>query len=151
MAIVTDAYAIIVVTESGIAVCKAGSVDMSAHITPEMMATYQSSARQRAAKLQTESHERGRRAWDVAKKASVLLKHEFGAEQVMLFGSLARGEPLSSHSDVDLAVWNLDENLLYRAVSRLLEIDPSISVDLLRIEDTSSNLQNAILAEGVLL
>lgn len=124
---------------------------MSVHITPEMMAAYQASARQKAASLRRESQARRCRAWDVAKQATVLLKHEFGAERVMLFGSLARDEPLSSHSDIDLAVWNLDEHLLYRAVSRLLEIDPSVSVDLLRIEDASVDLQCVIAAEGVLL
>lgn len=61
-----------------------------------------------------------------------------------LFGSLARDEPFTPHSDIDLAVWGLDERDYYRVVSRLLDLDPSISIDLLRVETLSDALIHAI-------
>ncbi|HEY66354.1 MAG TPA: nucleotidyltransferase domain-containing protein, partial [Caldilineae bacterium] len=44
----------------------------------------------------------------IARKAAEMLREEFGAIRVVLFGSLARGGPFDMHSDVDLAAWGLD-------------------------------------------
>jgi hypothetical protein len=49
---------------------------------------------------------------------------------------------------VDLAVWGLDERDYYRAVSRLLDLDFDISIDLVEAELASSALLAIIELEG---
>ncbi|MEW5986036.1 MAG: nucleotidyltransferase domain-containing protein [Chloroflexota bacterium] len=120
-------------------------------ISPEEMAVYRETARRRAADTKTRQIQRRQQAWAVARQAVVLLKEQFGVDQVAVFGSLARGDLLHAHSDVDLAVWGMDERLLYRAVSRLLDIDPTFLVDLVRVEEASDRLRAAIERDGVIL
>ena len=55
------------------------------------------------------------------------------------------------YSDLDIAVWGLDEKHYYRAVAKLLELDPAERVDLVRIEDAQDSLRDVIHQEGVLL
>lgn len=88
------------------------------------------------------------RAWRVARKAAKILKAEFGVKKVVLFGSLLHPALFHDRSDVDLAVWGLSGRAYYRAASVLLDIEPSISVDLVAFEDTRPALQAVILKEG---
>jgi predicted nucleotidyltransferase len=76
------------------------------------------------------------------------LKAEFGVKKLMLFGSLLHPALFHDRSDVDLAVWGLSGRAYYRAVSVLLDIEPSISVDLIAFEDARPALQTVILQEG---
>lgn len=88
------------------------------------------------------------RAWQVARKAAQVLKTQFGVEKVMVFGSLLHPALFHGRSDVDLVVWGLVGREYYRAASVLLDIDPSISIDLIAFEDARPGLQEVILREG---
>ncbi|MDQ2692887.1 MAG: nucleotidyltransferase domain-containing protein, partial [Chloroflexota bacterium] len=88
------------------------------------------------------------RAWRVARKAAKILKTEYGVERVMVFGSLIHPALFHERSDVDLAVWGLAGREFYRAVSVLLDIEPSISIDLVAFEDARRRLQDVIMREG---
>ena len=90
-------------------------------------------------------------AWNVARQAAVILKEQFGAQRVVIFGSALFAHRFHLHSDVDLAVWGLDEKLYYRAVARLLDIEPTIPVDLVEAESASPAMLARIEAEGVVL
>lgn len=118
-------------------------------VTPQEMAGYRARARQRSAQQRQVLEARRQAAWRIAYQAAALLKADYGVRRVVIFGSLARGEPLSPHSDLDLVVWGLDEGLYYRAVSRLLDLDPSIPIDLLRSESLDGAILAKIEAEGI--
>ena len=120
-------------------------------ISPEEMAVYRASAMRRVRRRQQEMVRRRERAWVVARAAAELLKAKYQAQKVMLFGSLARNDPFYPRSDVDLVVWGLDEKLYYRVVSRLLDLDPTIKVDLVMAEQAPPALLEAIEREGVLV
>jgi uncharacterized protein len=120
-------------------------------ITPQEMAVYQATARRRLATRRQSLRARRTRAWETARRAAALLKEQYGVRRVILFGSLSREEPFSQRSDVDLAVWGLEERAYYRAVSHLLDLDPSISVDLVRAEDMAAGLLAVIESEGISL
>lgn len=127
-------------------------MDPIAHdVPPEQMAVYRASALRRVRRRQQAMKRWRERAWGVARAAAELLKAEYGAQRVILFGSLARNDPLSLHSDVDLAVWGLDERTYYRVVSRLLDLDPMVKVDLIMGEQAPRGLLEAIEGEGVAL
>ncbi|MFM7584801.1 MAG: hypothetical protein ACKO9F_19020 [Caldilinea sp.] len=70
---------------------------------------------------------------------------------MVLFGSLSRDEPFTPHANIDLAVWGLDERVHYRVVSRLFDLDLSVSIDLLRAETLSDDLTHAIQTTGISL
>ena len=77
-----------------------------------------------------------------------LLKQQFGAARVVLFGSTLTPAFFHERSDIDLAVWGLDERLYLRALGRLLDLDPAFEFDLVEFEATSPGLQASIEKEG---
>jgi len=120
-------------------------------LSPMAMEVYRRTARARARVCQERLEARRSRAWEVAHRAAAILKDEFGARQVALFGSLTGATTFHLRSDVDLAVWGLEERHYYRAVSRLQDLDPSIEVDLVEVEHARPSLRAVIEREGVIL
>jgi len=116
-------------------------------ISPEQMETYRRNARQRSQKRQQELDNRRERAWILARQGAEILKDEFGASRVVLYGSLIHPELFHLHSDVDLAAWNVQN--YFRAVSRLLDLDADIEVNLAPIEDVRPDLRVVIDNEGI--
>ena len=123
----------------------------AAQVTKEEMAVYRATAQRHWTQRQQAMVQRRERAWALARQAAALLKEQFGASRVVVFGSLARGGLFHPHSDVDLAAWGLDERVYYRAVSQLLSLDPAIEVDLVIAEDIPATLRAVIEAEGALM
>lgn len=124
---------------------------MSLNISSRQMAVYRAAAQQRRQQKEYQLALRYRRAWDVARQAAVILKEQFGAQRVALFGSTLLAQRFHQHSDVDLAVWGLDKKLYYRAVARLQDIEPTISIDLVEAELASPALLAAIEKKGATL
>lgn len=115
-------------------------------ISPEKMAQYQASARRRAEARRQQQLARYQRGRQVAEQAAKQLKETWGADKVVLFGSLLTPEKVHSRSDVDLAVWGLPEADYFKAVAALLDIDPDFSIDLIEAEHASPHLLAAIQA-----
>lgn len=124
---------------------------MALKIPTQQMNTYRAAAQQRREQKANRLALRQQRGWAVAQQASKILKEEFRAQRVVVFGSVVAAERFHQRSDVDLAVWGLAEKAYYRAVSRLLDIEASISVDLVEAELAPPALQTAIEQEGVVL
>ena len=70
-------------------------------------------------------------------------------ERVLLFGSALHRKRFHRRSDIDLAVWGLDEGDYLRAVVAVLDLDPQIEVELVRWEAAPESLQARILDESV--
>jgi predicted nucleotidyltransferase len=85
----------------------------------------------------------------VAQQAAQLLKTDFGAARVVVFGSVCSPQLFHQHSDVDLAVWDLEEHFYYQAVGRLQGLDPDIAVDVVEVERAPRALQEVIQQTGV--
>lgn len=117
-------------------------------LTPKEIESYRRAALLVKPKRRERVRARRLLAWRVARKAAKTLKTEFGAEKVMVFGSLLHPSRFHERSDVDLAVWGLTGREYYRAVSVLLDIEPAISVDLIAFEEARPALQQVILREG---
>jgi uncharacterized protein len=118
-------------------------------ISPNEMQAYRAAARRRELVGQEKVTARYHRAWDVARQAARVLRNEFGAARVAVFGSLVNKNLFHARSDVDLAVWGMDEKRLFRAVGQLLAIDPDIKTDVVLAEHVSSLFLNRIEDEGV--
>lgn len=117
-------------------------------LTPKEIAAYRHTASLAKPKKRGSVSTRRRRAWQVARKAAKILETDFGVKKIVVFGSLLHPGLFHDRSDVDLAVWGLTGRDYYRAVSILLDIEPSIIVDLIAFEDARPALQTVILRDG---
>ncbi|MFQ5904715.1 MAG: nucleotidyltransferase family protein, partial [Candidatus Binatia bacterium] len=117
-------------------------------VSGEKMLAYRAAARKRCLRRRRAWAKRQEHARALAYQAAALLKEAFGAKRVVLFGSLAHGSLFDMRSDVDLAVWGLDGSKYYRAVSCLLDLDPTIEIDLVMAEEVSPGLLAVIKQEG---
>ena len=101
----------------------------------------------RSSEAQTEK--RQQQAWLVARQAAQLLRREFGASKVVVFGSLARGGRFGPWSDIDLAAWDIPADRFYRAVAAVTGLSFDFKVDLLELETCKPALRHVVEREGI--
>jgi predicted nucleotidyltransferase len=89
-------------------------------------------------------------AINTAKAISRGLSDKFQAEKVVLFGSLAKNR-ITKNSDIDIAVWNIPNNLFYKAAAFATGYSNKWNVDLVDFNDCKESLKKAILTEGIIL
>jgi predicted nucleotidyltransferase len=112
---------------------------------------YVRTSRLRARARRARVEARRLQAWEVARRAAALLRERFKATQVKVFGSLVRPALFHERSDVDLAVWGLDERDYFRAAGAVLDLDPVIAVDLIEAEFARPPLLAVIERDGMSL
>jgi len=110
------------------------------------MQHYVATARRRDQERQARLKDRRQRALAVARKASDLLKSEFGVSRVVLFGSVLSDSTFHETSDLDLAVWDLAEANYLKALGKLLNLS-EFPIDLVMAENANDYVQDAI-AQG---
>lgn len=118
-------------------------------IPADALELYRATARQRELDRQEAIIQRHERAMTLASTAAQLLRQRFGAERVIVFGSVAQPELFHERSDIDLAVWGVDEADYLRAVAALIQLSPEFEMDLIRWESAPASLRQRIVAEGV--
>lgn len=94
---------------------------------------------------------RQQKAWTLAYQAAKVLKNDFGAEQVIAFGSLVRDGLFDRHSDIDLAVSGLDAHRYCRAYVMAWQAVADFELDLIELEYCPADIRESILQEGVAL
>lgn len=87
-------------------------------------------------------------AWDDIKKIAKMLKEKYGAEKVIVFGSLLNKKRFHKRSDIDLAVKGIDDELFYEAYGKIIGKYTDFEVDLVDIEDCKESLLKVINKEG---
>jgi len=115
------------------------------------MAAYRASAQKRQQQRRDRMHQRWQIGLTVAQKASKLLKQNFNAKRVVLFGSMLSVDQVHERSDVDLVVWGLDPRDYYQAVGQLQALERAMSVDLIEAESASPRLLKDIEVTGRIL
>lgn len=118
-------------------------------LTPEEMAVYRATARQRAAQEMRQVARRQEHAWDLARTAARLLKEEFGAARVMVFGSLVHAGCFTRWSDVDIAAWGIRPEDTFRAMGAVMDLDAEVTLSLMAVEACRPALRAAIEREGI--
>lgn len=78
-------------------------------------------------------------AWRDAQEVAILLYKEFGATQVVVFGSLTEPMWFTKGSDIDIAVSGLSNDLYHKACIRIMNFDSEFRMDLINF-DTSKGL-----------
>ncbi|MBI5649282.1 MAG: nucleotidyltransferase domain-containing protein [Chloroflexi bacterium] len=110
--------------------------------------TFRRAAERRSHLEEQELERRRRRAWQCARRAARLLKQDYGAKRLIVFGSLAHGAWFHPHSDLDLAVEGLEPGAIWRAWSAVEKVVPGFGVDLIEIETASDRLGQRIREQG---
>ena len=79
------------------------------------------------------------RAWHTAYQAATLLYEQFGATQVVVFGSLTEPMWFTNGSDIDIAVSGLSHDVYDKAYKKILNFDSEFTIDIINF-DTSKGL-----------
>lgn len=87
--------------------------------------------------------------WVLARKAATLLKSEFGAEKVFVFGSLLHESSFTLWSDIDLSALGIAVDKYYAAVAAVSDLSSSARIDLVDLESCRPSLRDTIYKEGV--
>ena len=92
--------------------------------------------------------QRRHQAIKIAQECTHILKQDFGATEVVVFGSL-RGDALWHwRSDLDLAVRGMSEPAIWEAYSKIEKVVPSwLRFDLVSVDDVSPQFRTRILQE----
>jgi predicted nucleotidyltransferase len=118
-------------------------------LTPEQIANYRAHALRRRQQEQPEIERRREQAWQAAREAARLLKEEFNATRVVVFGSLARGSGFTQWSDVDVAAWGLAQEDTFRAIGATMDLETEVPVNLVDVNTVRPSLLSAIEREGI--
>jgi predicted nucleotidyltransferase len=121
---------------------------MSTMLSAEQLSEYRSGALLREAARKQESRSRRLRAWRAAHRAASVLKGGFGANRVIVFGSLAHGAWFSPRSDIDLAVEGLAGEGFSRAWSAIELVASGFKVDLVDLAAAPERLRQRIREHG---
>ncbi len=117
------------------------------------MADYRKMARlrheQEQARLQAALQARETLAWQLARRAAQLLRENFGASRVVVFGSLVQPGMFSLYSDVDLAAWGIAPEDTFRAIGAVYDLSGEIELNLVDVAVARPSVYRAILAQGV--
>lgn len=119
-------------------------------LPPEELRKYRplEAIKKRRAKFSAEISSRRRRAMLTARKAARLLKTEFGAKEVILFGSLARRRSFTLYSDIDLAARGIPSEKYLKAMDTVLYLSPEFKIDLVELETCTPALLKSIEEES---
>jgi len=86
-----------------------------------------------------EMRQRQQQGLAVARECARILKEQFGAKRVVLFGSLLDPEKMTWRSDIDLAVWGLLEKDFFKA-GAAIEHGHDFEIDLVEIQHAKPHI-----------
>lgn len=87
-------------------------------------------------------------AKETAYALAKVLREQFKASKIMLFGSVTRND-FSQWSDIDLAVWNIPNSDYYKAVAFASGYSSVFKIDLVDADDCSQSLLQHITSNGI--
>lgn len=118
-------------------------------MTRKEWSAYTSGAAKLTARNQESAHIRKDEAMRLARQAAAILRDEYSANRIILFGSLAMDAEFSEHSDIDLAAYGIPDALFYRAVASITGLSPEFDVDLIDPDSCRPSVRKSILARGI--
>jgi predicted nucleotidyltransferase len=115
-------------------------------VSSEAMERYIRTAQWREQQRSMKLQQRRSMGLEIAKVAAQMLKTQFSASRVVVFGSIL-GERFHATSDIDLAVWGLPESDYFKAVGQLLSWS-DFKFDLVEVQYAPPEILAAI-AQGL--
>ncbi len=138
-------------TFAGLSGGKGKTMATALDLTSEELHIYQVAARRRQKQERRELAHREKRAWELARRAAALLREQFGATRVVVFGSLVHEGTFTLWSDVDIAAWSIRLQDTFLAIGAVMDLAPEVQVNLVDVATCSPSLLTIIKREGVQL
>lgn len=91
------------------------------------------------------------KAWSNAKKAAEILKKDYGAHEVWIFGSLTNKNKFHKRSDIDLAEAGIPDSQYYSAFAAITRVIKDFEIDLVDMNDCKKYIKKSIKKEGIKL
>ncbi|MEM6426690.1 MAG: nucleotidyltransferase domain-containing protein [Cyanobacteria bacterium P01_D01_bin.128] len=89
------------------------------------------------------------KAWQLIPELAQMLKEKFGATRVSVFGSALDPDFFSLDSDIDLAAWDIADELYFQAALAVDDYSTAFKVDLVDPRSCKPGLRGAIEREGI--
>lgn len=105
--------------------------------------------RERQAANHSQLERRYKQAMRLARRTAAILRKDFGARRVALFGSLANESGFTLWSDIDLAAWGIPAERFYAAVAAVTGLSAEFKADLVDAETCKASLRSAIERDGI--
>ncbi len=120
-------------------------------LTPEEWKTYHPAdvITQRKWDVDAQLDARWESAQRLAHTAAELLRDDFGATKVLLFGSLLQRSWFTPWTDIDLAVWGIPKERFFAAVAAVTALSTEFKIDLVDPEMYRPSLLDAITQGGI--
>ena len=118
-------------------------------LSSEKLAQYRQTAIRRQSARVSKMKARMAQAWILARKAANVLRQQYHAKRVVVFGSLLHEARFTEWSDVDVAAWGIPADQTFRAIGTVMDLDPSFEINLVDVNTCTSSLLQAIEQEGV--
>ena len=118
-------------------------------ISPEKIAVFRKTAQRRREREREEIERRKEKAWAAARRATTLLKEQFHATRVVVFGSLVHDGCFTRWSDVDIAAWGIAPEDTFRAIGAVMDMESPLDVNLVDVSTCRPSILEMIKEEGV--
>jgi len=119
------------------------------NLSPEQLDQYRRTAARREKIRAVKIKPRMEKAWKLAKKAAKVLREQYHAERVAVFGSLLHESRFTEWSDVDIAAWGIAPDQTFRAIGTVMDLDSSLKINLVDVNTCTPSLLKAIEEEAV--
>src|SRR3990172_9286854 len=119
------------------------------NLSPEQLDQYRRTAARREKIRAVKIKPRMEKAWKLAKKAAKVLREQYHAERVAVFGSLLHESRFTEWSDVDIAAWGIAPDQTFRAIGTVMDLDSAIEINLVDVNTCTPSLLKAIEEEAV--
>jgi predicted nucleotidyltransferase len=121
----------------------------SFNLSPDKLAQYRRTAIRREKVRVSQMKVRMKQAWKLAKKAAKILREQYHAKRVVVFGSLLHETRFTKWSDVDIAVWGIPPDQTFRAIGAVMDLDSSLEINLVDVNTCTPSLLKSIEREAV--
>jgi predicted nucleotidyltransferase len=118
-------------------------------LSPDQLDQYRHTAAQRQKLRVAKVKPRREKAWKLARRAAQVLREQYHATKVAVFGSLLHESRFTEWSDVDVAAWGIAPDQTFRAIGTVMDLDPSLEINLVDVNTCTPSLLKAIEAEAV--
>jgi predicted nucleotidyltransferase len=118
-------------------------------LSPDQLDQYRHTAVRRQKIRVAKIKPRMEKAWKLARKAAKVLREQYHAKRVAVFGSLLHESRFTEWSDVDIAAWGISSEQTFRAIGAVMDLDPLFGINLVDVNTCTPSLLRAIEEEGV--
>ena len=118
-------------------------------LPPHQLDQYRHTAARRQKLRVAKVKPRMEKAWKLARKAAQVLREQYHATRVAVFGSLLHESRFTEWSDVDVAAWGIAPDQTFRAIGTVMDLDSSFEINLVDVNTCTPSLLKAIEEEAV--